>query len=105
MKSVWKAKIEHIVSRGNGFEKVDRDHNHVHEHMFTYPFRTVDNSLHHSCVGLTEFSHYMGTEGLNDTVYGRNNIASSIIIDGNSVGSVTPGHEMDDNIMDFCLSW
>ena len=73
--------------------------------MFTYPFRAVDNSLYHSCVGLTEFSHYMGTEGLNDAVYGRNNIASSIIIDGNSVGSVTPGREMDDNIMDFCLSW
>ena len=105
VKSVWKAKIEHIISRGNGFEKVDKDHNHVHEHMFTYPFKTVDNSLHHACVGLTTFSHYMGTEGLNDAVYGKNNIASSITIDGNSVGSVTPGREMDDNIMDFCLSW
>ena len=101
VKSVWKAKIEHIISRGNGFEKVDKDHNHVHEHMLTYPFRTVDNSLYHSCVGLTEFSHYTGTEGLNDAVYGRNDIASSIIIDGNSVSSVTPGREMDDNIIIF----
>ena len=52
-----------------------------------------------------EFSHYAGTEGLNDAVCGRNDIASSIIIDGNSVSSVTPGREMDDNIMNFCLSW
>ena len=101
VKSVWKAKIEHIVLRGNGVEGVDRDDNGVHEHMFTYPFRTVDNSLHHSCVGLLEFSHCMGTEGLNNAACGRNDVASSIIIDGNSVSSVTPGREMDDNIMIF----
>ncbi len=105
MKSVWKAKIEHIVSRGNDFEGVDGDDNDVYEHMFTYPFRTVDNSLHHSCFGLLEFSHCMGAEGLSDAAYGKNNVASSIIIDGNSVSSVTPGREMDDNIMNFCLSW
>ena len=105
MKSAWKAKIEHIVSRRHGFEEVDRDDNDGHEHMFTYPFKTVDNSLHHSCVGLLEFSHYMGTDGLNDAIYGTNNIASSIIIDRNSISSITPGHEMDDNIINFCLSW
>jgi hypothetical protein len=106
VKSVWKAKIEHIVSRSKNVPGgVDGDDNDVHEHMFTYPFRTVDNSLHHSCVGLPEFNHYRGTEGLNDAVYGRNDIASSIIIDGNSVSSVTPGRDMDDNIMNFCLSW
>ena len=105
MKAVWKAKIEHIISRGHGFEGVDRVDNDVHEHMFTYPFRTVDNSLHRSCVGLPEFSHCTGTEGLIDAVYGTNNITSSIIIDENSISSVIPGREMDDNIMNFCLSW
>ena len=73
--------------------------------MFTHPSRTVDNSLHHSCAGLLEFSHCMGTEGLNDAAYGKNDVASSIIIDGNSVSSVTPGREMDENIMNCCLSW
>ena len=73
--------------------------------MFAYPFTTVDNSLHQSCADLPEFSHRTGKHGLNNAVYGRNNIASSIIIDGNSVSSVTPGHDMDDNIMNFCLSW
>ncbi len=72
--------------------------------MFTCPFRTVDSSLHCSCEGLVEFSHNSGTNGLNDAVYGRNNIASSIIIDKKSVSSITPGHDMDDDMMNFCLS-
>ncbi len=84
---------------------LNRDDKDGHRLMFTYPFRTVDNSLHHSCVGLLEFSHYSGTEGLKNALYGRNNIALSIIIDENSVSSVTPGHDMDDNMMNFCLSW
>ena len=105
LKSGWKAKIEHIISKSNESQGVNRDDKDDHGHMFTYPFRTVDNYLHHSCVGLPEFSHYTGTEGLNDAVYGRNDIASSIVIDGGSVSSVTPGHDMDDNMMNFCLSW
>ena len=105
MKSVWKAKIKHIASRGNGFEGVDRDDNDVHKHMFTCPFRTVDNSLHHLCAGLLEFSHCVGAEGLNDALHGTNDIASSIIIGGHFVSSVTPGREVDDNIMNLCLSW
>ena len=106
VRSVWKAKIEHLVSiTKDSPQRVERDHNGVHEHMFTYPFITVDNSLHQSCSGLPEFSRCSGPDGLNDAAYGRNDIASSIIIDGSSVSSVTPGHDMDDNIMNFCLSW
>ena len=37
--------------------------------------------------------------------YGKDNIASSIIIDEKFVSSVTPGHDMDDDMMNFCLSW
>ena len=103
---VWKAKIEHLVSTTKDkTQRVERDDNGVHEHMFTYPFITVDNSLHQSCSGLPEFSGCSGPDGLNDAAYGRNDIASSIIIDGSSVSSIAPGHDMDDNIMNFCLSW
>ena len=73
--------------------------------MFTYPFRTVDNSLQWSCEDFVEFSHNSGTDGLNDAVHGRNKIASSIIIDKKSVSSITPGHEMDNDMINFCLSW
>ena len=105
MKSVWKAKIEHIASRGNDFEGVDGGDSDVCEHMFTHPFRTVDNSLHQSCVGLLEFSHCMEPECLNDAVHGTNDVALSAITDGNSISSVTPGREVDDNIINFCVSW
>ena len=73
--------------------------------MFTYPFRTVDNSLHCSSEGLAEFNHHLGKEGLNDAVHGSNNIASSIIIGEESVSSVIPGHYMDNDMMNFCVSW
>ena len=104
--ALWKAKFEHLVSRRKEVHQGhQRDDNHVNEHMFTYPFKTIDNSLHQSSSDLPEFSHYTGQDGLNDAVYGKNDIASSIIIDGNSVSSVTPGSDMDDNIINFCLSW
>ena len=61
VKSVWKAKIEHIISKSNVNQGANREDKDDHEHMFTYPFRTVDNSLHHSCMGLPEFSHYTET--------------------------------------------
>ena len=75
------------------------------EHMFTFPFATVDNSLHLSCEGLTELSHCSGTDSLHDAACGRDNIASSVIIDEASVSSVGPGHFIDDDMMNFCLSW
>ena len=65
----------------------------------------MDNSRHRSSDGLVEFSHHSGADGLNDAVYGRNNIASSIIIDEKSVSCVTPGRDMDDDMTNFCLSW
>ena len=105
IKSVWKAKIEHIISKNRLNQGIDRSDKNVYEHMFTYPFRTVNISLHWSCEGLSEFNHHSGTDGLNDAVYGRNNIASSIIIDEESVSSVVPGHDMNDDMMNFCLSW
>ena len=105
IKSVWKAKIEYIISKNNPNHGVDGNDKDEHEHMFTYPFRTMDNSLHSSCKGLAEFCHHSEANGLNDAVHGRNNIASSIIIDEKSVSSVTPGHDMDDDMMNFCRSW
>ncbi len=105
IQSVWKAKIEHIISKNSLNEVVDRNDRDEHEHMFTYPFRTVDNSLHWSCDGLDEFSYHSGTDGLHDAIYGKNNIASSIIIDKKSVRSVTPGHNMDNDMINFFLSW
>jgi hypothetical protein len=105
IKSVWKAKFELIISKNSLNQVIDSSDTNEHEHMFTYPFRTGDNSLHWSCECLSEFNHHSGTASLNDAVSGTNKRASTISIDGKSVSSLTPGHDMDDDMMNFCLSW
>jgi len=105
IKSIWKAKIEHIISKSSLRQGVTCNERKEPEHMFTFPFKTIDNSLHSSCEGLAEFSHHSGTDDLHDATYGKDNIASSIIIDEVSVCSVSPGHDMDDDMINFCLSW
>ena len=71
--------------------------------MFTYLFTTVDNYFHLSCEGLAEFSHHSGTDGLHNTINGKDNITSSININKISVSSVTLEHDIDDDMINFCL--
>ena len=73
--------------------------------MFTYPFMTVDDSLHLSCQGLKEFSNHSGTYNIHDAFYGRNQFVESIIVDETFDKSLAPGREMDDDTMSFGLSW
>ena len=75
------------------------------EHMFTFPFTTLDNTLHCLCDGLTEFSYHGDSTGLSDAMYNRRNLASSIILDNASVRSLAPGNVMDSDVLNFCLSW
>ena len=104
VKCQWKAKIEHIISQTRQGGKCCSASKEC-EHMFTFPFRTVDNSLHLSCQELSEFSHYSKHCDRHDAAYGVKNLASSIVIDERSVQSVAPGHFLDDHMMIFCLLW
>lgn len=104
VRHVWKAKVEHHISQ-NSHDSTTKGDRHQDEHMFTFPFATQDNTLHCSCDGLTEFSYHGDRTGINDNVYERKNLASSIIIDDASVRSLTPGSVMDSDILNFCLSW
>ena len=86
IKSVRHAKIEHIISKCSVNQKVHFNDRDEHEHMFTYPFRTVDNSLHGS---RKDWLNSVITQ--EQTVcmmpyMGKNDIASSIIIDKNWLG-------------------
>ena len=68
IKSVWEAKIKHFVSKAGQ----KRDHScdrKEHEHMFTFPFTTVDKSLHSSCTDLKEFSNHLRDDDIHDAVY------------------------------------
>ena len=73
--------------------------------MITFPFTTVDNSLHSSCTNLKDFSNHLQDDDIHDAVYAQNNFAPSIIIDANSVKSVSPGCDMDNDMMDLGLAW
>ncbi len=97
-------KNERIILKSSLNKEFTHDDRKKHEHMFTYPFTKVDNSLH-SCEGLNEFSHHSLTDNLHDDIYGKDNIALSIIINETSVSSVTPGHDMDEDTINFCLLW
>ena len=104
IKSVLEAKIKHIISKVGQ----KRDHScdrTEHEHIFTFPFTTVDNSLHSSCTNLKDFSNHLQDDDIHDAVYSQNNFAPSIINDANSVKSVSPGCDMDNDMMDFGLAW
>ena len=104
IKSVWEAKIKHFISKAGQ----KRDHSRERkedEIMFTFPFMTVDNSLYSSCVDLEQFSNHLQNDDIHDAVYRQNNFAPSIIVDETSVRSLSPGCNMDEDVMDFGLSW
>ena len=105
VKAAWHSKIEHIITKRDVNDEMNSKEVEPCQHMFTYPFRTVDNSLHQSCNGLVEFSHHSGISDVHDTVYEKGCMTPSIVISNKSVGSLRPGCEMDDNIVNFCLSW
>ena len=101
---MWEAKSNYFISKAGQ----KRDHSHdrkQHDHMFTFPFTTVENSLHSSCTDLKQFSNNLRDDSIHDAVYEQNNFAPSIIVDEKSVKSVSPGCDMDIDMMDFGLSW
>ena len=105
VRHIWKSKVEHYLSQSTRDSTSNIDKN-KEEHLFTFPFTTVDNTLHCSSNGLTEFSYHGDRTGVSaDAVYERNNLASSIIIDDASVRSLAPGNVMDSDVLNFCLSW
>ena len=67
IKSVWQAKIKHYMS-SNSYKQACGCVRKESDHMFTYPFMTVDDSLHLSCQGLKEFSNHSGTDNIHDAV-------------------------------------
>ena len=52
-----------------------------------------------------KISNHLQDSDIHDAVYAQNNFAPSIIIDANSVKSVSPGCDMDNDMMDFGLAW
>ena len=96
--------MKHYISKAGQKRDHSRD-KEVHEYMFTFPFATVDNSLHSSCTDLKEFSNHLQDDSIHDAVYAQNNFAPSIIVDAKNVKSVSLECDIDNYMMDFGLSW
>ena len=78
---MWEAKIIYIISKAGQ----KRDHS--------------------SCTNLKDFFNHLQDDDIHDAVYAQNNFAPSIIIDAKSVKLVSPGCDMDNDMMDFGLAW
>ena len=100
-KKIQKAKIEHYLSKEYSSRGDDS------EHLFTFPFVTSDNSLHTCSEGLTELDSLRDRGLIHDGMYMKNNLIESnfTVINASSVGSISPGANIDGNVLDFCLSW
>ena len=104
IKSFWEAKIKHVISKA-GQKQISSWERKDDEHMFTFPFMTVDNSLHSCCTDLKEFYNYTEDNDVPNSVYGQNHFAPCIIIDETSIRSARPRCKMDNDKVDFGLSW
>jgi hypothetical protein len=104
----WKAKIEHYLSLANpSIHSTTPDElaNEDSEHLFTYPFQTVNNSLHECSDSLVALRPVSKILQLQDSIFYGKNTPRNIIINASSVTSMSPGCAFDSSVMDFCLSW
>ena len=101
---VWKARMQYAISKHGQKRDYSREKKDD-EYMFTFPFATADNSLHSCCTDLKEFCNESEGNDIPDSFYGQNHFAASIIVDETSIKSVRPGYNMDNDMMDFGLSW
>ena len=105
----WRAKVEHYLSMQrtafNANIQMDHASDDDSEHVFTYPFSTIDNSLRECSDELFPFNAQQSKLTMHDSMFSGKNTPTTIIVNAASVQSMSSGCAFDNNIMDFCLSW
>lgn len=95
---VWNARCDYMHQLANS-TTTGSD-----EHVFTLPFKTTDGSLFEASSLLTTFESYPDIR--NAEIRLANDMASDeIIINRNSVESLFPGIDIDEDILNTCLRW
>ena len=97
--SVWKAKLEHIYSNMNHAPGNDG------EHLFTFPFATTDNSLVACSTGLKELNQHHAAGVGSDSIFASCVETHPIVLTTASVRSLSPGVDIDDDVLNLCLKW
>ena len=99
VQSVWKARCEHILSAVNNTDNKNGNH------LFTFPFGTIDKSLSCCSEGLEQMhSTHMG-KPCEDSVFSPKGNQNPIVITTSSVKSLCPGTDIDEDILDLCMKW
>ena len=99
VEAVWKAKIEHIQATINNKQA------HDGEHLFTFPFHTTDNSLTSCSSGLIELGGQLGDRAHDDVIFQKSTATDTVVITTTSVRSLSPGVDINEDVMNFCLKW
>ena len=98
--AVWDAKIKYIKNMTVSGNK------DPHEHLFTYPFRTNDDSFI-ECLSHSPFWRESNELHKNDRddLFCKTNGREPIIITTSSIKTVAPGSDIEENVVDLCLKW
>ena len=75
------------------------------EHLFTFPFATTDNSLISCSAGLKELNQHQAHGLGSDAVFVSYVKTHPMILTTVSVHSLSPGVEIDDDVLNLCLKW
>lgn len=98
--SVLKSNFDHARNT------MERNSSTDDEHLFTIPFLTEDKSLFESSAGL-ELLHF---ENKTDCLLDEQNLMKAmggeeIIMTKKSIETLTPGIDIDQDVLDFCMKW
>jgi hypothetical protein len=96
---VWKAKIEHIQATMNN------KHTHDGEHLSSFPFHTTDNSLTSCSHDLIKLGGQLGDQVRDDVIFPKTTVTDTVVITTTSVRSLSPGVDINEDVMNFCLKW
>jgi hypothetical protein len=98
--SVWNAKFDHIHSQTHS----DVSHETDERHLCTLPFRTCDGNLMQASKGLSHFD-IACDNGIGEADLEREMDGQHIVITKESMDSVGPGRDIDDDVFDFSHKW
>ena len=84
---------------------MNNNHENDGEHLFTFPFYTTDNSLMLCSDGLIDLNGHHSDRVRHEVIFTRNTLTDPVIITATSVRSLSPGVDINEDVINFCLEW
>lgn len=76
------------------------------QHLFTFPFKTIDNSLIESSATLNQMNkQYECKRATHNDALFSSTCSDSIIVNMDSIESLKPGVDINEDILNFCMVW